>query len=528
MNNNGVNFDEVRRLMESKTDVQATPATSNDSESDMAPVGSDWMNPNRVPKSAVEHKYEPTQTIKQEPEFIYRPEEYVPPVEPNDVPSTYTGPGIVMDNAELFKEEQPMPTYTGITPDSQSSIDAYLAEMDATIEELKEYKEEVEEEQQIIQDEEDDIIEYETDDSKQREFNESYEEAVVLIDKTGFGQTINFTDEEREKLETVKKIRLEEIETVEVNVNNVKRVKKKSDLKKIIKKHVNKGITTQVVLPVSGYTATISGCSAYELANMTSRDEDPVRNAQNKWSLIHSKIEDTSIGKMGFNEFLSNTAFSDYNTLIYGILCSTYPDDDSIPLKCEHCKKEFKHNYSTRSLIRAEKMEDKLKDAFMEIVDASYNETDAKAVHDNALVSVIRKIKLPASEIIAEIYVQTAHDFINKTVKGTVNLKDDKYNEAAIMSSMVKAMYIPDDEEPGSYFEVDTTEEIIEVIFSLSDIDVRVITKIAEDLLNDMDIEYGFMDIKCPHCGHYTPSFTFDIESLLFIRYRQALDMISE
>ena len=532
-----INFDEVRKIMETQEPIKPTPATSDDTDVDMSPVGSDWMNPNKTVVNKVEHKYEPTTTTtpdpeyiyKPEPEGIYRPDPYVAPIEPNDVPSTYHGPGLVVNHDDLVEMDKPLGTYTGITPDSQSSIDDYLKEMDLAIDELKEEKERIMEEQEIIQAEEDDIIKENDDDiSRANEFNEKYNEAVVIIDKTGFGQTINFTDEEREKLETVKKIKLEEIENVEIDVLKTKKVKKKSDFRNIIKKHINKGITTQVVLPISGYTATLAGCSAYELANLVERDQDPLRNAQAKWSLLHSKLESTSIGNMDFNEFLSNTAASDYNTLVYGILCSTYPDDDYIPLTCEHCKKDFKHGYSTRSLIRVENMSDRLKDAIATAVDASVNAADAKEAHSEALVNVVKKIKLPASEIIAEIYVQSAYDFINKTIKEIANLKDDKYNNAAIMSTLVRTLYIPDEDEPGTYFEIDTTMEIVEVIYSLSDTDVRVIAKLTENLLNDMDIEYGFMNIKCPHCGHFTETFNFDIETLLFHRYRQALEQTIE
>jgi len=164
----------------------------------------------------------------------------------------------------------------------------------------------------------------------------------------------------------------------------------------------------------------------------------------------------------------------------------------------------------------------------MVAADASINEADAKEVHEQALVNTVKKIKLPASEIIVEIYVQSAYDLVNKSIKDLTNLKDDKYGAAAIMSTLVRTMYIPDDDEPGTYFEIDTTMEIIEVIYNLSDIDIRVITKFTEDMLEDMDIEFGFMNIRCPKCGHFTETYTFDIESLLFHKYRQALEAMSE
>ena len=54
--------------------------------------------------------------------------------------------------------------------------------------------------------EEDDLVDKDEDEGT---FREKYDEAIVVIDKTGMGSVVNFTDEEREKLEKVKKIKLE-------------------------------------------------------------------------------------------------------------------------------------------------------------------------------------------------------------------------------------------------------------------------------------------------------------------------------
>ena len=41
---------------------------------------------------------------------------------------------------------------------------------------------------------------------KKEDFLKRYQEAVAVIDKTGMGQVINFTEEEREKMKKVKSI----------------------------------------------------------------------------------------------------------------------------------------------------------------------------------------------------------------------------------------------------------------------------------------------------------------------------------
>lgn len=436
----------------------------------------------------------------------------------------YSGPGLVINNDEMVNEVQEAPKYgVGINPSTVDSLDAYLKDMDTDIEALKERAEE-RKAQNPSTESDDEEEEEESSTMTKDEFNKKYNEAVVVIDKTGFGKVINFTDEEHKKLEKVKKIKLEEIENVSLDSIVTKKPKKK-DIDKIIKR-VSSITTSNIVLPISGYTAEMKGCSAYELISLIDQNDNALLNAQTKWSLIHSKLENTSIGKMDFNEFLLNTAANDYNTFIYGLLCATYPDDDTLPLTCDKCKKNFEHRYSVKSLIRAESMADRLKDSIMNIVDNSISEEGAKRVHENSLISQIKRIVLPNSGIIAEIYVQSAYDLINKSIKDLTENNDEKYAQTAVLSTLINAFYIPDPDEPGTYFEVDTAAEISKTIYNLNEIDVMIIRKIGEDLMEDMSISYGLMNVTCPHCGNYTPFIEMELENILFYRYRQALSTV--
>ena len=428
--------------------------------------------------------------------------------------------GLVVDNSELKEETVNKPGYTGVTPETESHFDEYLKGMDSEYEALKAKAEEEEAEAEAADDENDDDTEYDDEEAKE-EFNKKYNEAVVVIDKTGFGSIVNFTDEEREKLEKSKKIKLEEVETISLETLNIKKPKKSESVDTIIKK-VTTSHSSNIVMPVSGYTATVRGCSAYELMTLIDQGENRLINAQNKWSLLHSKLESTSLGAMSFNDFLRNTASADYNILIYGLLCATYPDDDTIPLTCEHCNSTFEHNYSVRSLIRAEAMSEKLQDLIMKTVDSSIVEELAIENHNNSPINKIKRIKLPYTGYIVELYIQSAYDLINKSIKDLDNEEDSKYEQAAILSTMVKTIYIPDAED-GSYYEISKSSDITKIVYNLNEIDLRIIRKMGEELLEDITMDFGIMNITCPKCGHFTPSLSMDLESILFYRYRQAM-----
>lgn len=450
-------------------------------------------------------------------------------------PKEYDGPGLVIQKKEQQEEEANPLDFTKMNIDSKRAVNKYLDDMNKEIEEYEEdfgeYMEEYLEKKEKAEknentdkkddddDEEDDMVDKDAD---PREFMDKYNEAIVVIDKTGMGSVIDFTDEEREKLEKVKKIKLEEVETVELKQIKTKRAKK-GRAKKIINK-VNKTRHTPVVLPISGFTVTMSGCSTYELLTLITDEGNPVELQRSKWSLIHSKIVDTSIGKLSFDDFLNNVAQMEYDVLVYGILCASYPEKDKFPLKCPKCGTSFEHEYDIRSLLRAEKMSEKLMDTVAHVVDCSVREEDAKECHENSLLNQDLVIKLPQSGYIFRLGVQTAHDFIENSVDAIDRL-DQKYAQSAIIASAVRSIFIEDPDD-GEYFEIDDTEDVIETIFSLQNTDLVVLGKKITELVDDMSFEFGLMNIDCPDrkCKQHTNSIPIEIDTILFHKYRQVMN----
>lgn len=410
-----------------------------------------------------------------------------------------------------------------------------FAEFKAKQEEEAEKKRIEEENSPIVEDDEDDddLIEKEkeesiVDPSLDREtFKKKYEEAVVIIDKTGIGQVVNFTDAERKKLEKVKKIKLEEVETVELGTLKRKKAKKGS-AEKILKK-VASVRTTQIVLPISGFTAVMRGCSTFELLGLVAGRDANVTSLIAKWTLIHSKVEDTSIGKMDFNTFLSSVSQMEYDMFVYGILCATYPEVDTFPLECEKCKREIEHKYTVRTLLRAEEMSERLAAAVRHTVDNSYTEEAAKECFETSLLNTTETIKLPNSEYVCDISVQTAYSFIHDSINA-IEKMESKYNQAAMLASSVLTLLVPDPDSPGEYFEIEDTEDIIKIIYSLNNLDISVLgTKIGK-LIEGMNFSFGLMDINCdnPKCRNHVNTVDVDLDSILFIKYQQAMNTTIE
>lgn len=513
---NEMDLQELKRLAmeQDKPKVVAEDVSEEDIEGEATRiVGADWMN--RIGK--------PTQPVENEQPLPSSPDLDTP------IPETYNGPGIVVDDPKPEDNNDEPVRFTGVTPDTMEHFNSYLQEMDNNIAELQERHEEI---QSSIEEENEDETSDENSSNgpmTRDEFGRMYSEAIVVIDKSGLGTVIDFTDAEREKLDRCKKITLQEVENISLETLKTKSIKKKTSVDAIIK-NVTSMFKSNIVLPASGYTAVMRGCSAHELISLVKSSDSVISNLQTKWSLIYDKIESMSIGKGSFNDFLLNTAAIDMDIFIYGILCATYPDDDSIPMTCTRCKKEFRHNYSIKSLIRAETMSDRLKDLIMNAVDNSYQVESAKVAHENAPIYEKKLIRLPVTGIVVELCVQSAYDLINKSAKELASEnRDVKYEDASILSTVVGRLCIPDTEaDDGSYYEVTEAMDITKAIYALPETDNDILTKMANDTLEGLSLEFGLMDITCPACNHFTPSVPMDIENILFYKYRQARSTIVE
>jgi hypothetical protein len=356
------------------------------------------------------------------------------------------------------------------------------------------------------------------------DFLKRYKEAVVVIDKTGMGQVINFTDEERAKLQKVKSIKLKEVETIELK--SIKTKKAKSGVADRILQKRNTVRNTNIVLPISGLTMVMKGCSTFELMGLITGDQVNVMTLVAKWTLLHSKVESTSIGKMDFNTFLNNVASLEYDILVYGVLCATFPDEDTFPLTCPMCKTEIEHKYEMRSLLRAEEMSEKLMGMVKHVADNSYTEEMAKKCFDESVLNTEKSILLPDSEFICTIGVQNAYSFIYDSVNAIDKL-EEKYNQATIISSAVSKIFVPNPDDDGAtYLEVDDTTDKIKLIYSLNAKDISILSTKIGEITEGLEFKFGLMDITCPNkkCRHHVNSVEVELDTILFHKYQQAMN----
>lgn len=426
--------------------------------------------------------------------------------------------GLIVDKKKPKNEQDGV--QIGLTEEGHKKIDKRLSEMDEEIEEAKALYEKKKAEYEAKQEK---IKEKSLNELTSDEYDEKVKEAVVLIDKTKMGSIINFTEEERAKLEKVNTIKLEEIENVKVPVKKTKRLKDKGKFKKLIKGAAIP-FTAHIVLPCSGYTCEISACSTYEILALTLSDkykDDSTNALREKWSIIHSHIINTSIGNMSFDVFAHNTAAIDYETFLYGILSATYSGSQKeFPMDCE-CGNSFDYTDDVKNFLRAERMSPKLVQLFTGVADNSVSLEKATTFRNEFAPLLTRKvITLPYSNFRFHIQLQSVYDLINDN---TLSLEEKYKNEKDMvretiinMVKNIKKICIDDPEDSEAEYEIVDSEEKVEVIYQLANNDTMILEKYVNEMISDMELEYGAVNVVCPKCKKVTKFIQMPLENMLF------------
>ena len=163
---------------------------------------------------------------KQDPRYQARErgeEVFVDVEKQRETSKEYSGSGLVVQKKEKKTQDG---VEIGLTEEGKAKIDKRSAELDEEIKEAKEKAEKAKAQYEANKKKKEEV--QNIDELSEEEYREKVQQAVVLIDKTKMGSIINFTDEERAKLEKVESIKLEEIENIKIPVKKEKKLNDKN------------------------------------------------------------------------------------------------------------------------------------------------------------------------------------------------------------------------------------------------------------------------------------------------------------
>ena len=353
----------------------------------------------------------------------------------------------------------------------------------------------------------------------------------ILIDKTGLGTNINFTDDERKKIQEADTIKINEIKKIDINTIRIARPK--SSFQNAINQYDYSGSRITMAFPGSGFKADIKGLTYGEYSDIaTSVDNSDFDKVRKRLSVIYNKLTNISTGPFkDFDDFLKHFAYNDITLALYGLYIASDSELEEMTLQCNNdtCKKTFKKSFNTRNLLKLDKCGNTLLKKWTEIVSAPSERY--QEIQENASVNVSNIIELPDSKYLLDLGMISAYDYLHNIVP---LLNEDTFNETfgedeadtmyQIMFFLlaIRSVYVPN--KDGGYDQYFGYKDIINIIYTISPRESNILTSYLGKLNDEYNYSFELTGVECPYCHTKSDSVDVDVNNLLFQTYQRLVN----
>lgn len=364
------------------------------------------------------------------------------------------------------------------------------------------------------------------------EVGAKYREAVVHIDKFN-KKDVNFTEEEKAKLSHSTKIVLEEIEELDLRQISRRKMADTAAVETISPLRANTHNQTTVPLLSSGLVASFDGCPPLEVMGLgIDPDMMPHQKAQIYADFLYKHLKSTSIGDKITRDEFDKISYNDMEMMFYAIVCATYPDMDYLPVICrsETCNgnKEYQHYYSTRSLLRVERLHEDAIEIMGNLADSATT-LEARRLYANSPAMQTKTFRLPENRAIVVVSSTSIAEFIKRMI--VMQDIPQEYIFAGTTAIYIKQVLIPPTVEgkvvedlKAIHTSIEDTIPIIEFVQGLSSLDLSVIQEMIGRIQENVVPEFGLFDLTCPHCGEHKEFQELNPSDLLFFKVEQEMN----
>lgn len=366
--------------------------------------------------------------------------------------------------------------------------------------------------------------------SKSEDDDEDKKKIVqIIIDKTGLGGNIEFTEDERKKLTESSEIQVTEVESKKIRVESLKRSKR--SFQDFLKDYDYRGEKTTICFPASGFKAQMRGLSYGEYADVAlSMDSITVDQYEKKLSVIYNAMKNISTGPFeNFEDFLKHFAYTDIALALYGLFVSTEDEHQQIQIRCgnPNCKKTFDIDYDSRNLIKLDRCSKEVLTKMEELASAPASEYDA--IKQRAVVNNSKFIELPDSKFTVELGIASAYDFLYNFVplldeETFKNSFDREYDETFFVNMMlltsVISIRIPDGDD---VIVCEGYKDIMDALYSISPLDIKIVSTYATEIRDKYEVVFSLGDVICPSCKNVTKNLDVSMDDIVFRQYQRSM-----
>lgn len=267
----------------------------------------------------------------------------------------------------------------------------------------------------------------------------------------------------------------------------------------------------------SGYSATLSGLTLAEKNAINNSNLDLFQSKQKLYKTVYNKIQTMNFAKPKFDDWLKLTSMGDWNTLLFGIYCQTFIDNNDFDITCGECGKTTSVTVDNMTLVEV-----KDKNIYARIEEIVGSNKTPQDLIENSILSKTTRVLLNDSKIIVDIKTPSLWDNL-ALIKSTNPNTLREYSDTFSAMLFIKKMYMLDVQntyESGKpyYYEIKEKAKILDTLLQLSNNDGEQLEDLIEEKLGVYNINYEIHNCKCAHCKKTLPNIPVDMETILFTR----------
>jgi hypothetical protein len=261
------------------------------------------------------------------------------------------------------------------------------------------------------------------------------------------------------------------------------------------------------------------------MTKISDSNVDLYTHKRNLYQVVHAHIENSSVGKIGFTDWLKITSFHDLETLLYGIYCQTFPEKNEFDITCPSpsCGKKTTVVINNETLVETHN-EGIVLDKIREIISSTTSPTE---LIGKSLVHTTERFILPNTKLLIDIHTPSLWDHLE--LIRTLDPRVLEHN-ADVVSTMlfVKNMFMLDVEgtlQTGKprYYQIKDRNRILDILIKLDKDDGLALQKGIYDRIQKYEISYSIKNAKCMHCHDSLGTIPVSIEHVLFTRIYETL-----
>lgn len=280
---------------------------------------------------------------------------------------------------------------------------------------------------------------------------------------------------------------------------------------------------TERVLINSGFVVTLKGATSMQMSSIFISMNGSDIDWSKAYQFCYEHTIGTSIGRLGYNEYVAKVDPSDIETILDGIYEISEHDEINVQVNCQ-CGLPYDVKVKTATLASPKRLPKESMDRVKEILDARNDIEAAKRIQENSPTVTAKYIKSGDRTIV--IRTTTGNMMIERIDQ--IDRIAEQYNPAVatialFVEKILVTARINENVEPEVY-ELSSLDVICGELEQIEDEELDMIKNMISELKTYETVQYTLKGpFQCPNCGHVDNEVGCTIADLVFQKVQRAL-----